>query len=69
MGYTQEYNRLTDEELEELSLKTFIKIIIGEESLDTFDTYVQQWYDEGGRELTEQANRIRRESEKAKNQQ
>ena len=69
MGYTQEYNRLTDEELEELSLKTFIKIIIGEESLDTFDIYVQQWYDEGGRELTEQANRIRRESENAKNQQ
>ena len=58
-GCTQEYNRLTDDKLEELALKTFIQIIIGEQPVDAFDAYVQQWYEMGGRELTEQANLIK----------
>lgn len=58
-GYTQEYNKLSNEDLEELSLKTFIQIIIGEQPVDAFDEYVQQWYENGGRELTDQANSIR----------
>ena len=58
-GCTQEYNRLTDDKLEKLSLKTFIQIIIGEQPVDAFDDYVQQWYETGGRELTQQANLIK----------
>lgn len=64
-GYTQEYNKLTDETLEELSIKTFIKIIIGEEPVDSFDTYVEEWYAEGGQELTDQAERINAEKDSA----
>lgn len=58
-GYTQEYNKLRDDELDELSLKTFIQIIIGEQPVEAFGLYVQQWYESGGQELTEQANRIK----------
>ena len=58
-GYTQEYNKLKVDNLEELSLKTFIQIIIGEQPVEAFDAYVQQWYESGGQKLTEQANRIR----------
>ncbi|HIX63509.1 MAG TPA: extracellular solute-binding protein [Candidatus Mediterraneibacter colneyensis] len=39
--------------LQDLETEAFLKIIAGEEPVDYFDTFVQQWYDEGGRELTE----------------
>lgn len=32
--------------------ETFLKIIIGEESLDAFDTFVEEWNAEGGEEIT-----------------
>lgn len=32
--------------------ETFLKIIIGEADLDTFDTFVEEWYAEGGEEIT-----------------
>lgn len=32
--------------------ETFLKIIIGEEDLDAFDTFVEEWYAEGGEEIT-----------------
>lgn len=67
MGYTQEYNRLTSEDLEELSLKAFIQIIIGETPVESFDTYVQEWYNSGGQELTDQANDIQREKQRGQN--
>lgn len=60
-GYTQQYDLLTDEELEELTSKAFIMIITGEKPIEYFDTYVQGWYDNGGQELTEEANRIAQE--------
>ena len=58
-GYTQEYNTLKSDELTDLTVKTFIQIITGEASVDSFDQYVQDWYAQGGQELTDKANAIR----------
>ena len=58
-GYTQEYNTLKDDDLTDLTIKTFIQIITGEASVDAFDQYVQDWYEQGGQELTDRANEIR----------
>lgn len=57
-GYTQEYDQLEDNELEEMAEKAFITIITGENPLEYFDTFVEQWYADGGQELTDEANRI-----------
>lgn len=32
----------------------FLKIIIGDVELDAFDTFVEEWYEEGGEEITEE---------------
>ena len=37
----------------------FIQMIMGEQSMDYFDTFVEEWYEQGGQELTEQ---IRKEN-------
>ena len=58
-GYTQEYNTLKSDDLTDLTVKTFIQIITGEASVDAFDQYVQDWYAQGGQELTDRANGIR----------
>ena len=58
-GYTQEYNTLKSDDLTDLTVKTFIQIITGEASIDSFDQYVQDWYAQGGQELTDRANEIR----------
>ncbi len=58
-GYTQEYNTLKSDELTDLTVKTFIQIITGEASVDSFDQYVQDWYAQGGQKLTDRANEIR----------
>lgn len=39
--------------LRELEQQTFLQIIVGEKPLDYFDTFVVEWYDGGGSELTE----------------
>lgn len=57
-GYTQEYDRLTDDKLARLAEETFIKIITGESSLSEFDKFVEAWYALGGQKLTEEANQI-----------
>ena len=36
-----------------LEKNAFIQMIMGEQSMDYFDTFVEEWYDQGGRELTE----------------
>lgn len=61
-GYTQEYDQLEDDDLEDLAEKAFITIITGENPLEYFDTFVEEWYENGGRELTEEANRIAEDS-------
>lgn len=61
-GYTQKYDQLEDTELEEMAEKAFITIITGENTLEYFDTFVEQWYENGGQALTEEANRIAQES-------
>lgn len=43
--------------LQTLERKAFIKIIMGEEPIEYFDTFVKEWYAGGGRELTDQIRR------------
>ncbi|MDO4336717.1 MAG: extracellular solute-binding protein [Eubacteriales bacterium] len=38
--------------------ETFLKIIIGEESLDAFDTFVEEWNAEGGEEITAEVQEL-----------
>lgn len=40
--------------LEELEKEAFLKIITGQEKLSYFDTFVEMWKHEGGREITEE---------------
>lgn len=42
--------------LEQLRLEMFTKIILGEESIDAFDTYVEQWKALGGDMITAEVN-------------
>ena len=42
-----------------LEKNAFIQMITGEQSMDYFDTFVEEWYEQGGQELTEQ---IRKEN-------
>ena len=39
--------------LASLEKNAFIQMIMGEQPMDYFDTFVEEWYDQGGRELTE----------------
>ena len=49
MGEKQAY-------LDKLEEETFVKIIMGTESIDAFDTFVDNWYANGGTEITEEVN-------------
>lgn len=40
--------------LQQLEKDTFIQIIMGVKPITYFDTFVQEWYEQGGEELTEQ---------------
>lgn len=42
--------------LDELEMNTFIDIIMGKKDVDYFDTFVEDWYKQGGTELTEIVN-------------
>lgn len=39
--------------LASLEKNAFIQMIMGEQPMDYFDTFVEEWYNQGGRELTE----------------
>ena len=39
--------------LQQLEKNSFIQIIMGEKPISYFDTFVQEWYRQGGEELTE----------------
>lgn len=41
------------QELQDLEQQTFLQIIVGEKPLDYFDTFVVEWYENGGLELTD----------------
>lgn len=43
--------------LQQLEKDTFIQIIMGVKPITYFDTFVQEWYEQGGEELTEQIRR------------
>lgn len=42
--------------LNDLEIKTFLKIVMGEEDITAFDTFVQDWYAQGGDIITEEVN-------------
>lgn len=55
--YSQTYSQTATMEKKWANLKkkedeTFLKIIIGEADVDTFDTFVEEWKSEGGDEIT-----------------
>ncbi|MFD0961056.1 extracellular solute-binding protein [Paenibacillus chungangensis] len=43
-------------DLDKLAMENFIAMVIGQQSIDTFDDYVQQWLDKGGKQMTEEVN-------------
>ena len=60
-GYQSEGGRYLDDtdgelpkSLQQLEKKSFIQIIMGEKPISYFDTFVKEWYDQGGEEITEQ---------------
>lgn len=42
--------------LQSLEQTTFLKIIMGEEPVDSFDAFVEQWYAQGGQLVTDEVN-------------
>ena len=44
--------------LEKLQSETFLKIVMGEASIDTFDTFVEDWYAQGGDIITAEVQEI-----------
>lgn len=55
--YLDDTDGVLPQSLKQLEKDSFIKIIMGEEPVSYFDTFVEQWYLQGGRELTEQIRR------------
>lgn len=60
-GYQSKERRYLDDtdgelpkSLQQLEKKSFIQIIMGEKPISYFDTFVKEWYDQGGEEITEQ---------------
>ena len=57
----QKYLDDTDGELpkslQQLEKDSFIQIIMGVKPVSYFDTFVKEWYEQGGEELTEQIRR------------
>lgn len=52
--YLDDTDGVVPQSLKQLEKDAFIRIIMGEEDISYFDTFVQQWYQQGGRELTRQ---------------
>ncbi len=44
--------------LDTLEQTTFLKIVTGEEPLDAFDKFVEDWYAQGGQTLTDEVNAV-----------
>lgn len=55
-GYPQARSVSIPGELVTMEKEAFIKIITGEEDLDSFDDFGEKWYQSGGRELIEEVN-------------
>ncbi|AZS17834.1 extracellular solute-binding protein [Paenibacillus lutimineralis] len=43
-------------DLEKYSTETFIKIVTGGQPLDSYDQYVEEWMNKGGKKMTEEVN-------------
>lgn len=55
--YMDDTDGVIPQSLKQLEKDAFIKIIMGEEPVSYFDVFVQQWYQQGGKELEEQIRR------------
>ncbi len=51
-------------DLQKLEKNTFLQIIVGEQPPEYFDTFVESWYDGGGLEITQKAQRSYEETMK-----
>ena len=45
-------------QLEKIEDEAILKIIMGEMEVDEFDTFIKNWYDQGGQEITDEVNAI-----------
>lgn len=54
--YLTKGDREIPQALKILERNAFIQIIMGEQDISYFDTFVEEWYSQGGRELTEEVN-------------
>lgn len=52
--YLDDTDGVVPQSLKQFEKDSFIKIIMGEVPVSYFDTFVEQWYQLGGKELTEQ---------------
>lgn len=52
--YLDDTDGVIPQSLKQLEKDAFIQIIMGEKPVSYFDTFVRQWYQQGGQELTEQ---------------
>ena len=43
--------------LQELEEEAYLKIITGEEPIDYFDQFAEQWYKEGGSQITQEVQK------------
>ena len=50
--------------LEDMEKQAYLKIITGEEPIDYFDQFVDSWYREGGKQITDE---VREEINKSRN--
>ncbi len=50
---TQQMKQAT---LDKLELETFTKIVVGESSIDEFDSFVEKWHKLGGEQITSEIN-------------
>ncbi len=44
----------------------FIQVITGEKGLESFDEFVEEWYENGGAALTEEVNSLKEQSDRGK---
>lgn len=52
--YLDDTDGVVPQSLKQFEKDSFIRIIMGEVPVSYFDTFVEQWYQQGGETLTEQ---------------
>ena len=61
--YLEDQEGRVPQTLQTLEKDRFIQMIMGKKSMDSFDDFVEEWYQQGGEELTRKLNDAREASE------